>query len=115
EKAFEGVRRRRDPAGLECPGHQRRGAVADHAADARFGQRAGAGGDEQGVGRVGEVAPRIDERAVQVKNDELGSRQARYSANEVGVSHTVTRTTGMPCSVAFSYISRAMRSTVGLL
>jgi hypothetical protein len=42
-------------------------------------------------------------------------RQARYSANDVGVSQTVTRTTGSPCSAALSKINRAIRSTVGLL
>src|SRR5476649_542481 len=42
-------------------------------------------------------------------------QDALYSANDVGVSQTVTRSTGKPCSMALSKISLAMRSTVGLL
>ena len=38
-----------------------------------------------------------------------------YSANDVGVSQTLTRTTGNPSWLVWSKMRRAMRSTVGLL
>src|SRR5262245_59517151 len=40
---------------------------------------------------------------------------ALYSANDEGVSHTVTLTTAKPWPRAYSKIKRAIRSTVGLL
>jgi len=63
------------------------------------------------VDRIGEIAGRIDERAVEIEGDQA----AVYVAHDVGVSHTVTRTTGRPCSREMSKISLAIRSTVGLL
>ena len=59
-----------------------------------------------------EIASRIDERPVQIKNDEARTHEVGsslradsgympvYSANDVGVSHTFTRTTGNFCALA---------------
>ena len=58
---------------------------------------------EHRIGGIGEVPARIDERPIEIEDDEterhgIGGFRARYPANEVGVSHTLTRTTGSPCS-----------------
>ena len=70
--------------------------------------------DEQRVGGIREVAERIDERAVEIEHEEPNAHSV-YSAYDVGVSHTLTRTTGRPCSLAWRKMSCAMCSTVGLL
>ena len=49
---------------------------------------------EQVVHRLAEIPRRIDDGAVQVECDQA----AAYVAHDVGVSQTVTRTTGNPCS-----------------
>ena len=75
---------------------QRRGAVADHPADGFLGVGRGAALLQELICRLGEIAARVDERAIEVEDDESNRREsyARYSANDVGVSQTVTRTTG---------------------
>ena len=62
------------------------------------------------VGRIGEVLAGVDQRAVEIED-----YQSAYVAHDVGVSHTVTRAHRKTCSRETSKISRAMRSTVGLL
>ena len=53
---------------------------------------------EQFIGGIGEVAEGIDERAVKVEDKQPD--HSVYSANDVGVSHSVTRTTGSPSLAA---------------
>jgi hypothetical protein len=53
---------------------------------------------EHFIGGIGEVAERIDERAVKVEDEQPD--HSVYSANDVGVSHSVTRTTGSPSLAA---------------
>ena len=60
-----------EAAGGEGAGDERRGAVAHHAADLIFRQRRAGALDEQRVGRVREIASRIDQRAVEVENKKL--------------------------------------------
>jgi hypothetical protein len=50
--------------------NERRCALADHPADLIFGKRIGAARFENRVGGVGDVAARVDERAVEVENDQ---------------------------------------------
>ena len=105
-----------DTRGRDDALHQRRGAGTDHAGDDVIPQRASAVAREHRIGAVGEIAARVDERAIQVEHNEFqrggpspkprgGGPLAVQSpsasppnvANDVGVSHTVTRTTGNPC------------------
>src|SRR5438445_108299 len=55
---------------------------------------------EQRVGGIRDIAARIDERAVEVEHDQAEHVHEAYSAYDVGVSHTLTRTTLNPCSHA---------------
>src|SRR5258708_37847734 len=129
-ESFERVGRCGNPRRRKRPRDERRRAVADHPPDAFFSEWSGAALLEQRVRCLGDIAPRVDEGAVQIEHDEtVGTVHdglcllralsvqslARNSANEVGVSQTVTRTTEKPWSAALSKISFAMRSTVGLL
>src|SRR5262249_4806842 len=81
-----------------CTGDQLRRTLTDHSSDRRRVERRGAGGDEQLVGRIGEIAERVDERAVEVEDKQAD--HSAYSANEVGVSQSLTRTTGSPSLAA---------------
>ena len=100
-----------ETGGAKGAGDQQARTLTDHVTDGFFGDwRSTELGDEL-VGGIGKIAARVDERAVQVERDQAPV----YVAHDVGVSQTVTRTTGMPCSREMSKISRAMRSTVGLL
>ena len=47
-----------------------------------------------------EIAKRVDERPIQIKRNEVCLDYSPNSANEVGVSHTLTRTTASPWLVA---------------
>ena len=115
EKSIEGIGWRRTPGRRERARDKRLCAFADHRADGALVERACAAGDQQLVDRRGEIASRVDEGAVEIKNDQTALSYCLYSANEVGVSHTVTRTTGSPSDAARSKMRRAIRSTVGLL
>src|SRR4051812_8392323 len=94
----------------ERPSDQQRCTLADHGGNRRLGQRQSAEFGDQIVGGIGQITTRIDQGAIEVE-----CNQAVYVAHDVGVSQTVMRATGSPCSRATSKISRAMRSTVGLL
>src|SRR5207253_885298 len=94
----------------ERPAHEHPRALSNHLRDRVLGQRRGAALGEQVVDRIGQIAGRVDERAVEIECD-----QPANVAHDVGVSHTVTRTTGSPCWREMSKISLAIRSTVGLL
>src|SRR5690606_35561036 len=93
EKALEGRRRRRKARGGKYTRDEHRRPLADHAADGLLGKRRTPLFHEQGVGRLGEIAPRVDEGAVEIE-DNKGHASCLYSANDVGVSQTVTRRTG---------------------
>jgi len=101
---------RKSRRGQRAP-HEHLRAFAHHLRDRVLRQRRRVELGEQIVDRIGEVAGRIDEGAVEIERDQA----AEYVAHDVGVSHTVTRTTGRPCSRETSKINRAIRSTVGLL
>jgi hypothetical protein len=73
EEAIQRVDGRFDAARGKRTRHERRRAVAHHAADAIFRQPVRAARFEQCVGRVRDVAARIDERAVEVEDDEAKS------------------------------------------
>ena len=98
EKAIERVGRRRNAGGRERPRDEGRRALADHAADLVL---AAAAPRTTRAARwpIGEVVQRIDERAVQIEDEETNAHSV-YSAYEVGVSQTLTRTTGSPCWLA---------------
>ena len=102
EKASERIGRRHAACRLERARDQGRGAVADHPSDGILWQRGTAVFREQRIRRLREIASGIHECAVEIENDKAGqsSYDPLYSANEVGVSHTFTRTTGRPCWLA---------------
>jgi hypothetical protein len=51
------------------------------------------------VGRIRKIAKGIDECAVEI--EDVQTRHSPYSAYDVGVSHTFTRTTGSPSDAAW--------------
>ena len=114
EEAVEGIGGRRDRGGLEHARDERRGPLAHHGRHRVFVECPRSTLRQQRIGRPGEVAEGIDERAVQIEHEEANAHSV-YSAYEVGVSHTVTRTTGSPCWLAWRKMSCAICSTVGLL
>ena len=68
KKTLQGTRRCRDASGRERPGDKRRRAVADHLSNGLLGERLSALRREQQVGGVCQIAPRVHQRAVQVKD-----------------------------------------------
>lgn len=102
EKARERIGRQPPACRLEDARDQRRRAIADHPPDGVLWQRRTAVFREQRISGLREIAPRINQCAVEIENEKAGqsSYDPAYSANEVGVSHTVTRTTGRPCWLA---------------
>jgi hypothetical protein len=70
DEAFKRIGRRRDSSRGERPRDEHGGAVADHAANALFGQRYRSARFEQRVRRLGNVAARIDQCAVEIEDDE---------------------------------------------
>ena len=70
QEPIERIGRLLAPRRGERAGDERGGALAHHASDDLFAQRVGAGRGEHRVGRVGQIASRIDERAVKIKRDE---------------------------------------------
>ena len=121
QKAIEGVGRPLDAGGGKRASDERRRAVADHPSDCLFAQRLRAACHQRGIRRLGDVLAGIDEGAVEVEDDQTepdiaGCQDCRiagrkekttsfdllppfvrvYSANDVGVSQTLTRTTGRP-------------------
>jgi hypothetical protein len=70
EVAIERIGGRLGVARLEGARHEGRRTVSDHPPDAVLGQPRGAARFEQRVGGVGDVASGVDQRAVQVKDDE---------------------------------------------
>jgi hypothetical protein len=111
------LQKSRERTGLIANAHRTQGTAdqhpgpfPDHPADGVLGQFVAAKLHDQLIGRLGEVAPGINQCPVEVERN-----QPAYVAHDVGVSHTVTFETGRPCSRETSNISRAMRSAVGLL
>jgi hypothetical protein len=73
EKTIQRVDWRFDAARGKRTRHERRRAVAHHAADAIVGQPVRTARFVQRIGRVRDVASRIDERAVEVEDDQAKS------------------------------------------
>ena len=80
EKPLERVGRPLEAARLEHARDERRRAVPDHAADVLLGERPAAARLEQGVRRVREIAPGIDQRAVEIEDDETEGAHRRRKA-----------------------------------
>ena len=97
QEALEQVGRFRAIRRGKSPGNEQRSAVAHHTGNRRIGQRCTAARFEDGVRRIRNVTLRVDQRAVQIEDkqgDRVGRQDRRYSAEDVGVSQTVTRATG---------------------
>src|SRR4029453_12225455 len=91
EYSAKDVGRRRHAGRLECSSHQYGGTVADHSTNLLFRQRLRAAAGEREVCRVGDVAARVAHRAVQIEHNQT-IHLSEYSAKDVGVSQTFTRT-----------------------
>ncbi len=70
EKTFERVGWTLDAAGLQRAHDERGGPVADHLSDLLFGNRLGAARHQQLVGGIGDIAPRVDKRAIKVEDEQ---------------------------------------------
>ena len=77
KKSRERVGRLRAARGREDARDERRRAVANHPADRLLGMRLAPALLEQLVRRFGEIAPRIDQRSVQIENNRGGTRPRR--------------------------------------
>src|SRR5690606_12389407 len=101
------VDRRGDSGHVEEALDQDARAIADHRGD-RVGRKWRTTVlPEQRVAGCGEILHRVDERAIEIEDDRIHRAAQRASspvkfANEVGVSQTVTRTTGSPALVPCS-------------
>src|SRR5919198_1217333 len=105
EIALERVGRRDQPRGREGARHEGRRPVADHAADCLFGERRAAARCEQLVRRVGDVAPRVDQRAVKIEYEQLVAHaEKRSTAKAAKTAKTGTLMTRRPA--AFNARSR---------
>jgi hypothetical protein len=56
---------------LNRPPHEKRGALAHHRPDRLFAERRTSQFGDERVGRVGEIATRVDQRAVEIEDDVL--------------------------------------------
>jgi len=69
QKALQRVWRPFDAGGLQRADDERGGSVANHSSDVFLGDRRGAVRHQELVGGVCDVAPRIDQRAIQVEDE----------------------------------------------
>ncbi len=85
EEPFERVGRLLEIARGKGARHERRGAIADHPADPLLGQRRRAAVDEHCVRGIGKITPRVDQRAVQIEDDEFERRRhaVGFGVNDV--------------------------------
>jgi hypothetical protein len=70
EKAFKRVGWTLDAAGLQRSHDERGGPVANHLSNLLLGNRLGAVRHQQFVGGIGDIAPRVDKRAIEVEDEQ---------------------------------------------
>src|SRR5438094_2271821 len=108
EKPRERIRRLRDAAGREHAVDEHRGTVAHHSSDVFFGQRPRAGYAQQLVGRLREIAARVDEGSVEIEHvqRERQGAAATWLRTRRTTSASPTLSPARPGSPALSRIRR---------
>ena len=96
------VERPVDARGRDQAADQLARAIAHHGDNLLARQRGAPVDLEHGIAGVGQVLRRVDERAVEVEDKKCRHQSPENVANDVGVSHTVTRTTLKPACLVWS-------------